>query len=83
MRLGKKVWLCILCFFWWFFLACGEVYGARKTEETKGFYNMEQEDAYGAKRQEESEKFYHEETGKEAQELEDTLDSYLAELDYR
>lgn len=82
MRLGKKRWLCILCFFWWFFLACGEVYGAQRAEETKGFYNMEQEEAYGAKRQEELEEFYHEEAGKEAQELEDTLDSYLAELDF-
>lgn len=58
----------MLCFFWWIFLPCREVCAAKNWEEPKEF-------------SEAAEEYYGMETG-EGQELEEALDSYLAELDF-
>ena len=85
MGLSKKVWLCMLCFFWWIFLPCREVCAAKTWEEPKEF----SEAGTGEKAEmfcdrettEAAEEYYGMETG-EGQELEEALDSYLAELDF-
>lgn len=75
----------MLCFFWWIFLPCREVCAAKNWEEPKEF----SEAGAGEKAEmfcdrettEAAEEYYGMETG-EGQELEEALDSYLAELDF-